>query len=191
MCYNCNSLLSTGFYNNNNMLEYLSMWLTTIEGHYTDCEIVIAGDFNHLNINYLCREFPLKQLVHLPTRGASTLDLVLTNLQDYYKSNPAEIHPPFGLSDHNTIVIHPNKRILNARCSWTEATDGNGGAVRVLLFDYRKAFNLIDHRVLARKIVHINIPLYVKYWVINFLMNREQRVKLSRDCYSEWGLDCF
>jgi len=28
---------------------------------------------------------------------------------------------------------------------WSQATDGTGVAVRVVLFDYRKAFDLIDH----------------------------------------------
>ena len=61
-----------------------------------------------------------------------------------------------------------------------------GDVVRVVLFDYRKAFDLIDHRILARKVFQLYIPLSVKKWIINFLMNREQRVKRSRDCYSEW-----
>ena len=69
---------------------------------------------------------------------------------------------------------------------WAKATDGTGNAVRVVLFDYQKAFDLINHRILARKVFQLCIPLSVKKWIVNFLMNREQRVKLTRDCYSEW-----
>ena len=36
--------------------------------------------------------------------------------------------------------------------SWTKHTDGTGSTVRVVLFDYRKAFDLIDHALLARKL---------------------------------------
>ena len=36
--------------------------------------------------------------------------------------------------------------------NWSQATDATGAAVRVVLFDYRKAFDLIDHNLLARKI---------------------------------------
>ena len=30
------------------------------------------------------------------------------------------------------------------------------------------------------------MPTFIKRWVIDFLMNRQQRVKLARDCMSEW-----
>ena len=33
--------------------------------------------------------------------------------------------------------------------SWLESTDGNGATSRAVLFDFRKAFDLIDHHVLA------------------------------------------
>ena len=67
------------------------------------------------------------------------------------------------------------------------SNDGTGSAVRVILFDYRKAFDLIDHALLADKISNLAIPRAVARWTIDFLMNRKQRVKLSNDCYSEWG----
>ena len=34
--------------------------------------------------------------------------------------------------------------------SWLESTDGNGATTRAVLFDFRKAFDLIDHHVLAQ-----------------------------------------
>ena len=73
--------------------------------------------------------------------------------------------------------------------SWAEATDGPGSAVRVrvALFDYRKAFDLIDHHILAKKVSLFSMPLFVKRWVIDFLMKRQQRVKLTRDYLSEWA----
>ena len=65
---------------------------------------------------------------------------------------------------------------------WAQATD-----VRVVLFDYRKAFDLIDHQILVRKIFNLSIPRSVACWVADFLMHRQQCVKLSADCCSEWG----
>ena len=76
--------------------------------------------------------------------------------------------------------------LINMVHQWSKATDGTGDAVRVVLLDYRKAFDLIDHQILAQKVFQLHLPLSVKKWVINFLMDREQRVKLSRDCFSEW-----
>jgi exonuclease III len=96
--------------NDNDMLEYLSKSLTDIEGLFPGCGIIIAGDFNHLNIKNLSRQFQLKQLVHLPTRGTNTLDLILTNMHSFYEPNSAISHPPFGLSDHCVILLYPKQR---------------------------------------------------------------------------------
>lgn len=66
------------------------------------------------------------------------------------------------------------------------STDGNGSTTRVVPFDFRKTFDLIDHHVLARKLSSYDIPRSISCWIIDFLMNRKQRIKLSRDCFSEW-----
>ena len=70
--------------------------------------------------------------------------------------------------------------------SWTKYTDGTGSTVRVVLFDYRKAFDLIDHTLLVRKLLTLDISYGITCWVIDFLKNRQQRVKLERKCMSEW-----
>ena len=51
----------------------------------------------------------MKQLVRSPTRDR-ILDLVLTNLPQMYDKNGVEILPPFGLSDHNVVLLHPKVR---------------------------------------------------------------------------------
>ena len=70
--------------------------------------------------------------------------------------------------------------------SWTKHTDGTGSTVRVVLFDYRKAFDLIDHKLLVRKLLALDLPVGVSLWIIDFLTDRTQRVKLGEDCLSEW-----
>ena len=72
--------------------------------------------------------------------------------------------------------------------AWSKHTDGNGATVRVVLFDFRKAFDLIDHGILAKKLENLDLPPGIVSWVIDFLKNRKQRVKLSQDCFSEWGV---
>ena len=71
--------------------------------------------------------------------------------------------------------------------TWFKNTDGNGSTTRVMLFDFRKAFDLIDHNILAKKLSTYNIPETIKYWILDFLSNRKQRVKLGNDCQSEWS----
>ena len=70
---------------------------------------------------------------------------------------------------------------------WSKATDGTGAAIRVILSDYRKAFDLIDHNLLIQKILDLDIPGGVSNWMIDFLCDRKQRVKLLSHCLSEWG----
>ena len=50
--------------------------------------------------------------------------------------------------------------------SWAKHTDGTGSTVRVVLFDYRKAFDLIDHALLAGKLLALDIPVDVSFWII-------------------------
>ena len=70
--------------------------------------------------------------------------------------------------------------------SWLESTDGNGATTRAVLFDFRKAFDLIDHHVLVQKLSTYDFPESIMCWILDFLTNRRQRVKLSCDCVSEW-----
>ena len=67
-----------------------------------------------------------------------------------------------------------------------QATAGSGAAVRVVPFDYRKAFDLSDHTLLVHKVLGLSFPRAVALWVVDFLTHRQQRVKLSRDCFYEW-----
>ena len=70
---------------------------------------------------------------------------------------------------------------------WLQATDGNSASVRVYLFDDRKAFDFIDHGTLAAKLKEVEIPNSIVNWILDFLSDGSQRVKLSRECLSEWG----
>jgi hypothetical protein len=54
--------------------------------------------------------------------------------------------------------------------------------------DFKKAFELIDHHLLAEKLRLFDIPKWVLNWIVDFLSGRKQRVKLKHDCFSEWEL---
>ena len=62
-----------------------------------------------------------------------------------------------------------------------------GATVRTMLFDYRKAFDFIDHSILIDKLCKLDIPRSVVNWIIDFLSDRFQRIKLAEGCFSEWG----
>lgn len=92
--------------------------------------------------------------------------------------------------NRNQFGCVPKSSTTNALISmihhWTKQTDGNGATVRVVLFDYKKAFDLIDHCILATKLRSLDIPNGVVHWLIDFLKGRSQRVKIDQECRSEW-----
>lgn len=68
----------------------------------------------------------------------------------------------------------------------TPKHDGLSNNVRVLLLDYKKAFDLIDNSLLMIKLSDYDINPYIINWIRDFLSNHLQRVKLAEDCFSEW-----
>ena len=88
--------------------EHLFDSLTLAEARYPNCAFAVCGDFNRFNTQQLTNHFRLKQIVKVPTRKDATLDLIMTNLYEYY-SEP-KIFPPFGLSDHATVLVSPKNR---------------------------------------------------------------------------------
>ena len=71
---------------------------------------------------------------------------------------------------------------------WVTGTDGNGATVRTILLDYRnKVFDLIDHSILRDKLYKLELPRSVINWIIDFLSDRLQRIKIADGCFSEWG----
>lgn len=62
-------------------------------------------------------------------------------------------------------------------------TDGTGAVVSVVVFDYRRVFDLIDHHIILK----LDIPHGVLCWVLDILSSWKQRVKLESVCLSERG----
>ena len=93
------------------------------------------------------------------------------------------LFPSYSLPLHNSCTTHA---LISMTHNWYAGKDGNGATARVVLFDFRKAFDLIDHNVLVRKLSSYDIPRRILCWIVDFLMDRKQRVKLSHDCYSVW-----
>ena len=69
---------------------------------------------------------------------------------------------------------------------WLRTMDRNGSTVRTSLLDYRKAFDLVDHHLLIAKLFSLGVKPTTVYWTIDFLKDRQQRVKLNNNCYSSW-----
>ena len=60
-----------------------------------------------------------------------------------------------------------------------------GSIGTLVLTDFSKAFDLIDHKIVIVKLLDLGVPPLIAQWVVDFLTNRRQRVKY-KDTYSEW-----
>ena len=76
--------------------------------------------------------------------------------------------------------------LLSMIHKWNAATDGTGATVRVVLFDFKKAFDLVDHHLLLSKLNTYDLPQWVFKWIKDFFTGRKQRVKLNQNSYSDW-----
>ena len=58
-------------------------------------------------------------------------------------------------------------------------------APHVVLLDYRKAFDHVDHTVLVTKCKSYSLPNFIIRWLCAFLSDRSQRVRLGQEL-SDW-----
>lgn len=78
-----------------------------------DHNVIIAGDFNHFNVDNLCTDLSLLDLVKQPTRGRNILDHVLVSdsLSEFYNENLVDYDAPIGNSDHKTVTATPKEKM--------------------------------------------------------------------------------
>ena len=70
---------------------------------------------------------------------------------------------------------------------WFSNTDGNSNFIRVFLLDFGKAFDRINDKILVNKMRLLDIDKFLINWVIHFLTDRKQRVKIG-SAISDWLL---
>ena len=70
---------------------------------------------------------------------------------------------------------------------WYESTDNLESYVRVVMLDFSKAFDLINHCLLLEKLQLYDLPEHIIRWMAAFLLNRSQIVKIGKH-YSQSGL---
>jgi len=68
---------------------------------------------------------------------------------------------------------------------WLNAAEKPDTCVRILLLDFRKAFDRVDHTILLTKLANTGVPDFLLQWVTSFLCERKQCVRLG-DETSSW-----
>ena len=64
-------------------------------------------------------------------------------------------------------------------------TDGSDKFARILLLDYTKAFDLINHQILMEKLEKLEVPKFLLKWIAMFLTERKQQVRIGNH-HSSW-----
>ncbi len=62
--------------------------------------------------------------------------------------------------------------------NWLGSLESHGKVVRILLLDFQKAFDRVDHVILLSKLSNTGVPDFLTSWVINIFCDHRQRVKL-------------
>ena len=68
---------------------------------------------------------------------------------------------------------------------WEYAID-HKKSIHAVFFDFQKAFDIVDHTILLRKLQKFNLPSWIIPWVAQYLDNRVQRVKIGEKI-SKWS----
>ena len=66
---------------------------------------------------------------------------------------------------------------------WFQATDKPETFIRILLLDYTKGLDLINHNILLEKLLKMDIPVHIVRWMAALLLNRSHRVKVGSHIY--------
>ncbi|CAB4018468.1 Hypothetical predicted protein, partial [Paramuricea clavata] len=72
--------------------------------------------------------------------------------------------------------------LINISQNWFNVTDNTHSAkngVHAPFIDFRKAFDLVDHGILLRKLAEMNVTKAFWLWTRSFLEDRRQQVKLA------------
>ena len=69
---------------------------------------------------------------------------------------------------------------------WHKVLDTSGNMVRVVMLDFAKAFDRVDHTTVLKKLTNLGLPSLLVRWLTGFLCERRQRVRLGQ-CLSDWS----
>ena len=86
------------------MREHIITSIDAVIRKHPDCGIIITGDFNQLNDNFIV----LFRIVNVGTRGNALVDKSWTNVDNVYMS-PVTLSE-LGTSDHNMVLLKPDSR---------------------------------------------------------------------------------
>ena len=143
---------------------------------HPDSGLFVVGDFNHTKDKHI-KNFPLKQIVQLPTHVTSILDCIYTNIDQYYKT--PELSPGLELSLHSVVRCEPKLIAPNKR-TFTQTYRTNSQSARSAFVDALKVVNWqsIFRMPTCHRCIHTSITLYRNSLLYTYLSLLQQSLKL-------------
>ena len=90
---------------NRETIRHLLECLDRVSMKHPYAGFFLTGDFNRLSTKQIEKAYKLHQIVKNPTRGNACLDLIITNMHNFYQP---PIHlSPIGVADHQVIICKP------------------------------------------------------------------------------------
>ena len=88
------------------MHDHIITCVDTVIRSHPECGVIITGDFNQLQDNFLRTHYRFVQVVEVVTRGQATLDKIWTNMVEVY--TPPVTISELGTSDHSMVLWNQN-----------------------------------------------------------------------------------
>ncbi len=123
----------------------------------------------------------------LPTFSKIYEKVMFNKLLSYLNSNNMFYKHQYGFRP-NCSTIHPILHLLNECASSSNAIPK--APVLSILCDLSKAFDVIDHKILIRKLEHYGIRGVAKNWIEHYLKNRLQFVEINRTKSDICRIEC-
>ena len=158
--------------------EY-ALELTPVITHILNVSLVfqrVPKIWKTANVRPIPKETNISALDQL--RPLSVTDIIMTLFE--------RLILDFELREPVSCFIHSDQFAYKKDCGtetallynqWMRWLDGHSNFVRVLSFDFSKAFDSISHRAVTDKLRRVpDINPYIVNWVIDFSKDRQQRV---------------
>ena len=128
------------------MREHIITSIDAVIRKHPDCGIIVTGDFNQLNDNFLKTHYRFVQIVNVGTRGNALLDKIWTNMDNVYMS--PVILSERGTSDYNMVLLKPGSSLPCSTVSVMRVTIRAMGENEKAFFD--RALSAVSWETLFR-----------------------------------------
>ena len=115
-------------------------------------------------------------------RPISILPVISKILEKHVHDSLMAFLTQFQLLHKNQSGFRPNHSCETALsgmlCNWLDSIN-NGSLIGVVMIDFKKAFDLVDHSLLLKKLEHYKLSNDTMSWFASYLSSRKQKVSLN------------